>query len=70
MAFAIGFSLSEISKVYYFVVREEELARIYKVLGKGASKRVAVVQGLGRIGKTQLVVAYAKRHWGNYLAMF
>lgn len=38
--FAIVVSLSKISKVYYFVIKKEELARIYKALSKGASKQV------------------------------
>ncbi|KAK4141202.1 uncharacterized protein C8A04DRAFT_39242 [Dichotomopilus funicola] len=69
-AFAIGFSLSEISEVHHFVAREEELARIYKGLGEGTGKRVAVVHGLGGMGKTQLAVAYTKRHREDYSAVF
>lgn len=69
-AFAIGFSLSEISEVHHFVARKEELAGIHKVLGKGDGKRVAVVHGLGGMGKTQLAAAYAKQYQEDYSAVF
>ena len=69
-AFAIGFSLAEVTEVEQFVAREEELARIHKVLRHGSGRRTAVVYGLGGIGKTQLAVAYAKRHRDDYSAVF
>jgi len=40
------------------------------VLGEGAGKRLAVVHGLGGMGKTQLAAAYAKRHREDYSAVF
>jgi hypothetical protein len=40
------------------------------VLGGGDGRRTAVVHGLGGIGKTQLAVAYAKRHRNHYSAVF
>lgn len=52
------------------MAREEELARIYKVLGQGSARRTTVVHGLGGMGKTQLVVAYAKQHRNDYSAVF
>jgi hypothetical protein len=72
-AFAISFSLSEVIEVEHFVAREEELARIQYMLGQGrhvSGRRTAVVHGLGGIGKTQLAVAYAKRHRDDYSAVF
>jgi NB-ARC domain-containing protein len=35
-----------------------------------SSRRIVVLHGLGGIGKTQLTVAYAKRHRDNYSAVF
>lgn len=68
--FAVGFSLSETTEVEHFVAREEELVRIHEVLGQGSARRTAVVHGLGGMGKTQLAVAYAKRHRYDYSAVF
>lgn len=68
--FTISFSLSEVTEVDHFVAREEELAQIHKVLSKGHGRRTTVVHGLGGMGKTQLVVAYAKRHRNDYSAVF
>lgn len=69
-SFAIPFSLSAVTEVEQFVAREEELARIHETLRHGSDRRIAVVHGLGGMGKTQLAVAYAKRHRGDYSAMF
>lgn len=40
------------------------------MLGEGAGRRVAVVHGLGGMGKTQLAAAYAKRHREDYSSVF
>ncbi len=40
------------------------------MLGEGTGKRIAVVHGLGGMGKTQLATAYAKRHREDYSAVF
>ena len=34
------------------------------------SRRTVVLHGLGGIGKTQLTIAYVKRHKDNYSAVF
>ena len=34
------------------------------------SRRIVVLHGLGGVGKTQLAIAYAKRHKDNYSAIF
>ncbi len=65
----IGFSLSEVTEVGHFVAREEELTQIHKVLSEDAGRRTAVIHGLGGMGKTQLAVAYAKHHQGDYSAV-
>jgi hypothetical protein len=41
-----------------------------KTLSSDGSRRTVVLHGLGGIGKTQLTVAYAKRHKDSYSAIF
>lgn len=43
---------------------------MHKVLSGDGSRCIVVLHGLGGIGKTQLTVAYAKRHKDNYSAIF
>jgi ATP/maltotriose-dependent transcriptional regulator MalT len=52
------------------VAREEELAEMHRKLSSDGSRRIVVLHGLGGIGKTQLTVAYTKRHKDSYLAIF
>jgi Cdc6-like AAA superfamily ATPase len=53
------------------VAREEELLEMHRILGSSnGSRRIVVLYGLGGIGKTQLSVAYAKRHKDSYSAIF
>jgi ATP/maltotriose-dependent transcriptional regulator MalT len=64
------FSLSNISNIERFVARETELLEMHRELGGDGSRRAVVLHGLGGIGKTQLAVAYAKRHKDSYSAIF
>ena len=59
-----------VSDIEHFVAREHELREIHKSLSGDSSRRTVVLHGLGDIGKTQLAVAYTKRHKDNYLAIF
>ncbi|TVY34372.1 Vegetative incompatibility protein HET-E-1, partial [Lachnellula subtilissima] len=68
--FSVTFSLFNVSDVEYFVAREHELSEIHKTLKGDGSRRAVVLHGLGGIGKTQLSIAYAKRHKDNYSAIF
>ncbi|KAN0077383.1 HET domain containing protein [Elaphomyces granulatus] len=68
--FLVAFSLSDVFEIEHFVAREEELAEIHRTLHGDGSRRTVVLHGLGGIGKTQLTVAYAKRHRDNYSAIF
>jgi hypothetical protein len=43
---------------------------IHRTLSSDGSRRTVVLHGLGGIGKTQLSVAYAKRHRDSYSAIF
>jgi hypothetical protein len=48
-----------------------ELRELHTTLSGGVgSRRIAVLYGLGGIGKTQLSIAYAKRYRLNYSAIF
>ncbi|KAH8652837.1 hypothetical protein BGZ61DRAFT_511124 [Ilyonectria robusta] len=65
-AFRLPINLSEIFEVTRFVAREEELGRIQDILKGAVGRRTAVLHGLGGIGKTQLAIAYFKRHREDY----
>lgn len=52
------------------MAREDELREIHKALSGDGSRHIVVLHGLGGIGKTQLAIAYAKRHKDNYSAIF
>ncbi len=52
------------------MARNTELVEIHKALGGDGSRHTVVLRGLGGIGKTQLAVAYAKRHKDSYSAIF
>jgi hypothetical protein len=68
--FSVPFSLSDVVQIENFVAREEELAKMHTALSRGGNRDTVVLYGLGGIGKTQLSVAYAKRHKENYSATF
>jgi DNA replication protein DnaC len=68
--FSIPFSLSAVSDIEHFVAREDELREIHKALSGDGSRHTVILHGLGGIGKTQLAIAYAKRHKDNYSAIF
>ncbi len=68
--FSVTFSLSDVPEVEHFVAREEELEEMHMALHGDGSRRTVVLHGLGGIGKTQLTVAYAKRHKDGYSAIF
>jgi hypothetical protein len=67
--FSVAFSLSDVFDIDHFVAREEELAEMHRKLNGDGSRRTVVLHGLGGIGKTQLAVAYAKRHKDSYSAI-
>jgi hypothetical protein len=52
------------------VARNTELGEIHKALSSDGTRRLVVLHGLGGIGKTQLSIAYAKRHKDSYSAIF
>jgi hypothetical protein len=66
----VNFSFFDVSDVEHFVARKAELEEIHKKLEGDGSQRTVVLHGLGGIGKSQLSVAYAKRHKEKYSAIF
>jgi ATP/maltotriose-dependent transcriptional regulator MalT len=68
--FSVDFSLSEVPETEHFVARQEELTETHKTLGGDGTRSIVILHGLGGIGKTQLAVAYAKRHKADYSAIF
>ncbi|KAI5460664.1 hypothetical protein BGZ63DRAFT_488662 [Mariannaea sp. PMI_226] len=66
--YTLAFSLSEVADVDRFVGRKDELAQMHNILDKPDGRRIAVLHGLGGIGKTQLAIAYLKTYHSNYSA--
>ncbi|KAM3533696.1 hypothetical protein MY4038_003011 [Beauveria bassiana] len=66
--FTLSVSLSEVAEVGNFVAREVELAWMHQKLSVSPGRQTIVVHGLGGIGKTQLTIAYIKRHRNDYSA--
>lgn len=64
--FQLPINLSEIFEVTRFVTRKKELGRIYDILKGTIGCRTVILHGLGGIGKTQLAIAYFKRHRTDY----
>jgi hypothetical protein len=50
--FSVAFSLFNVSKIKYFIVREEELIEMYKTLSNNSSCYTIVLYSLKRIRKT------------------
>ncbi|KAF2485907.1 hypothetical protein BDY17DRAFT_246610 [Neohortaea acidophila] len=68
--FSLVFSLAEAAiETQRFVARNSELLEIRTHLSSDGSRRTVVLHGLGGIGKTQLAMAYAKRHKDDYSAI-
>ncbi|KAJ2986546.1 hypothetical protein NUW58_g4974 [Xylaria curta] len=68
--FSVPFSLYGVPEIEKFVARERELSEMHKTLRSDGSRRTIIIHGLGGIGKTQLAIAYMKRHKDKYSAVF
>jgi hypothetical protein len=63
--------LTEVPAIEEFVGREEELSCLWKYLQptSAQTRKVAVLHGLGGIGKTQLAIHFARKHKGDFTAI-
>jgi hypothetical protein len=68
--FAVDLDVLAIPEAVQFVAREQELAEMHQLLHSYTTRSTVVLHGLGGIGKTQLTIAYAKRHKVKYTAIF
>ncbi|KAL4744430.1 hypothetical protein BDW72DRAFT_209020 [Aspergillus terricola var. indicus] len=70
--FHIPLDLSAVPVIEEFIGREEELNRLWDYLQPASSqtRKVAVLHGLGGIGKTQLAVQFARKHKNEFTAIF
>ncbi|KAK5107017.1 hypothetical protein LTR62_001926 [Meristemomyces frigidus] len=68
--FAIPSSDTGMRGVEELVGREDELENIHAALVGDGTCRTVILDGLGSIGKTQLAIAYPKRHKDSYSAVF
>jgi hypothetical protein len=70
--FNIPLDLSNIPAIDQFVGRNEDLNKLWSRLRPSAStmRKVAVLHGLGGIGKTQLAIRFARLHQDDYSAIF
>ncbi|KAH9225153.1 hypothetical protein K456DRAFT_1879191 [Colletotrichum gloeosporioides 23] len=62
-------SVFNVAGVNHFVGRGNELRRLHKKLKWTGKRRIAVLHGLGGMGKTQLSIEYTKRHESDYSAI-
>jgi hypothetical protein len=68
--FSVSFSLAEVPETEHFIARGKELTEMHKILYGDGSRRIAILHGLGGIGKTQLTIAYMKQYKDSYSAVF
>jgi hypothetical protein len=68
--FSIPFSLFTVSNIEHFIAREDKLKEIYKALRDYGSRHTVILYSLEGIGKTQLIITYAKQYKNNYSAIF
>jgi hypothetical protein len=57
-------------RIEHFVGRDDDMVKICEALHYDGARKTAVVYGLGGMGKTQLALAYEKRHREEYSAVF
>ena len=57
-------------RIEHFVGRDDDMVKICEALQHDGARKTAVVHGLGGMGKTQLALAYEKRHREEYSAVF
>ncbi|KAJ6096066.1 hypothetical protein N7486_006812 [Penicillium sp. IBT 16267x] len=70
--FNVPFSLTHVPLTENFIGRQDELNHLWEYLNpkESRSRKVAILHGLGGIGKTQLAVSFAREHKHNFTAIF
>ncbi|KAF4474467.1 hypothetical protein CGGC5_v016964 [Colletotrichum fructicola Nara gc5] len=68
-SFILPFKLPGVNSVNQFVARHEELGRLHKELKSTGDRRTVILHGLGGMGKTQMTIAFAKKHRDDYSAV-
>ncbi|KAL2817330.1 hypothetical protein BJX63DRAFT_385723 [Aspergillus granulosus] len=70
--FHIPLDLSAVPAIEEFIGREDDLNHLWDYLQPRSSqtRRVAVLHGLGGIGKTQLAIHFARKYKDNFTAIF
>ncbi|KAG2411912.1 hypothetical protein HFD88_009468 [Aspergillus terreus] len=70
--FYIPLDLRGVPAIEEFIGREEELSCLWKYLQptSARTRKVAVLHGLGGIGKTQLAIRFARKHKDDFTAIF
>ncbi|KAJ6172447.1 hypothetical protein N7470_001514 [Penicillium chermesinum] len=70
--FYIPLDLTGVPAIEEFIGREEELSCLWKYLQptNARKQKVAVLHGLGGIGKTQLAIHFARKHKDDFTAIF
>ncbi|KAL6233927.1 hypothetical protein BDW75DRAFT_241569 [Aspergillus navahoensis] len=70
--FYIPLDLIGVPAIEEFIGREEELSCLWKYLQptSARTRKVAVLHGLGGIGKTQLAIHFARKHKDDFTAIF
>ncbi|KAJ6050923.1 protein kinase subdomain-containing protein [Penicillium canescens] len=70
--FAVPLDLTAVPVIENFFGRQDELDKLWQYLRptSSQSRKVAILHGLGGIGKTQLAIRFARDHKNNFTAIF
>ncbi|KAL2851636.1 hypothetical protein BJX68DRAFT_65137 [Aspergillus pseudodeflectus] len=70
--FAVPFDLTAVPVTENFLGRQDELDNLWQYLQpkSSQSRKVAILLGLGGIGKTQLAIRFARHHKHDFTAIF
>ncbi|EED19577.1 Pfs, NB-ARC and TPR domain protein [Talaromyces stipitatus ATCC 10500] len=71
-AIDIPLDLTDVPAIENFLGRNQELERLWHYLqpGNSKSRKVAILHGLGGMGKTQLAIHFARVHKDDFTAIF
>ncbi|KMK63757.1 hypothetical protein Y699_09530 [Aspergillus fumigatus Z5] len=70
--FAVPLDLTAVPMIENFLGRQDELDKLWQYLQpkNSQSRKVAILHGLGGIGKTQLAIRFARDHKHDFTAIF